>query len=348
MGAVEIVRAGEGDAARWDAFVEAAPEATLFHRFGWSRVIARAYGYEGVNLMAVAEGRVVGVLPLTDVRSPLLGRSLISTAFTVGGGAAARDPDVHALLAEAAEEEGRARRVRYVELRGRPVPIDGWAVKDSVYAGFEKELPADEGDNLKMIPRSRRAGVRKGMNAAKEGAFAARFDDDVDGFYRLYANSMRDLGTPIFPRRFIREISREFDGETEMLFIDAGGAPVLSLFTFYFRDRVMPYYFGARPDARAHGAYDYAIWLQMRRAAARGARVFDFGRSKYGSGPFAYKSFWGFEAKPLEYQYRLIGARETPNVNPQNPKFAAASSAWKRLPLALANAAGPLLARHLA
>ncbi|MEQ8750811.1 MAG: FemAB family PEP-CTERM system-associated protein [Amphiplicatus sp.] len=348
MGAIEIVRAGEGEATRWDAFVAASPEATMFHRFGWSRIVARVYGYEALNLMAVEGDRIVGVLPLTDVRSPLFGRSLVSTAFTVGGGIAAARPDVCALLARAAEEEGRMRQVRYVELRSRQGALEGWAIKDSVYAGFEKALPADERENLATIPRRRRASVRKGMDAAAAGELAAGFEGDVDVFYDLYAHAMRDLGTPIFPRRFAREVAREFGEDTEILLVRANGEPVLALLTFYFRDRVMPYYFGARSDARAHRAYDYAIWLQMRRGAERGARLFDFGRSKYGSGAFEYKSFWGFEPKPLEYQYRLIGARETPNINPDNPKFSVASKLWRRLPMTLANAAGPMLARHLA
>lgn len=348
MGAVEIVRAREGDAARWDAFVGACPDATLFHRFGWSRIIADAYGYQTLNLMAVEEGRVAGVLPLTDVRSPLLGRSLVSTAFTVGGGIAASRSEISAQLARAAEEEGRARRARYVELRSRTSALDGWAVKDSVYAGFEKPLPADEKEALAMIPRRRRASVRKGMDAAASGELAAGFEGDVDVFYDLYAHAMRNLGTPIFPRRFAREIMAAFGEEAEILVVRAEGEPVLALLTFYFRDRVMPYYFGARADARAHRAYDYAIWLQMRRGAEKGARLFDFGRSKYGSGSFEYKSFWGFEPKPLAYQYKLIGARETPNVNPDNPKFSAASKLWRRMPVPLANFAGPMLARHLA
>ncbi|MEQ8934560.1 MAG: FemAB family PEP-CTERM system-associated protein [Amphiplicatus sp.] len=348
MGAVEIVRAGDADSGRWDAFVAESPEATMFHRFGWGRIIARVYGYEALNLMAIEDGRVIGVLPLTDVRSPLFGRSLVSTAFTVGGGIAAARPDVCELLARTAEEEGRTRQVRYVELRSRQGALAGWAIKDSVYAGFEKARPADEKENLEAIPRRRRASVRKGMDAAGTGELAAGFEGDVDSFYDLYAHAMRDLGTPIFPRRFAREVMREFGMDAEILLVQANGEPVLALLTFYFRDRVMPYYFGARSDARVHRAYDYAIWLQMRRGAERGARLFDFGRSKYGSGSFEYKSFWGFEPKPLEYRYKLIGARETPNVYPDNPKFSAASKLWRRLPMTLANAVGPALARHLA
>lgn len=347
MDSVTIVRASEEDAARWDAYVAAAPEATFFHRFGWRRVIADAYGYEPVSLMAVASGRVVGILPLTDVRSSLLGRALISTAFTVGGGVVADDAAARALLAEAASQEGRARHARYIELRGGATP-EGWAVKDAAYAGFEKPLLADETEALKAIPRRRRAELRKALDAASAGELKTDFGGDADVFYALYASAMRDHGTPVFPRRFARALLDVFPGDTDILVIRAGDEPALALLTFYFRDRVMPYYFGARRDARARRAFDYAIWLQMRRGAGRGGSVFDFGRSKAGSGSYNYKTYWGFTPAPLAYHYCLLGAGETPNVSPSNPKFALASAAWRRLPLVVANAAGPMLARHLA
>jgi len=346
--AVTIEIAEEGDAAEWDAFVRAHPDAEIFHLYAWARVIAATYGYAPVNLIARRGGAIAGVLALTDVRSALFGRSLISTAFTVGGGILTSDAAARRALADAAVEEGRRRNVRYVELRARKGVLEGWPVKSAVYAGFEKELPADEAENLKMIPRRRRATVRKAIAAAKNGALSAEFNGDVDAFYALYAQALRDLGTPIFPKKFVRVLMAEFSQEAEILVIAADGQPVLALLSFYFGKKVMPYYFGARADARAHRAYDYAIWLQMRRGADKGATLFDFGRSKYGTGSFDYKSYWGFEAQPLEYQYALIGEREAPNISPSNPKFSAASAAWKRLPLGLANTVGPMLARHLA
>lgn len=346
--ALEIAAMGEGDAAVWDAFVEAHPHASFFHLWGWRRVAERSYGHEGVYLAARRAGRIVGVLPMIDVNSALFGRSLISTAFTVGGGIVADDGPAKTALAEAAIEAGRRRRARYVELRGPRPEIEGWTVKSGVYAGFSAPLLAQEDDALKAIPRKRRAEVRKAIEALEQGALAASWSRDAGDFYPLFAEAMREHGTPVFPRRFAAALLAEFGERAEVLSIRAAGTPVLSLLTFTFRDRVLPYYFGAGAKARANRAYDLAIWLAMRRGADKGGRVFDFGRSKYGTGSFDYKTHWGFAPAPLDYQYALIGAKETPNISPANPKFALLSAAWRRLPLPLANVAGPLLARHLA
>jgi FemAB-related protein (PEP-CTERM system-associated) len=344
-----IVEATDADAPRWEQFVHLEPTATFFHQFGWRRAIRDAYGYRAIYLMAVRGGDVVGVLPLIDVNSPLLGRSLISTAFTVGGGVASSDPEAARLLASAARAAGQKRRVRYVELRGPAPEGEGWAVKDTVYAGFERDLPLTADDVLKSIPQKRRAEVRKGVKRAEAGEIEIDLSEDVDLFYDLYADACRTHGTPIYPRRFAQAVWREFAASSEIMFIRAGGRPIYVIWTFFFRDRTMPYYIGADAAlARAHNAYDFGMYRVMLRALERGARRFDFGRSKYGTGAFENKTYWGFEPTPLPYSYALIGAREMPNVNPNNPKFSRVAEAWKKLPRPVANIAGPLLAPHLA
>jgi hypothetical protein len=116
---------------------------------------------------------------------------------------------------------------------------------------------------------------------------------------------------------------------------------------FYFKDTVMPYYGGGSPLARRNGANDFLYWEVMRRAAERGYRRFDFGRSKAQTGAFAFKKNWGFEPQWLEYEYWLRDGAALPNKNPNNPRYRFLIEAWKRLPLPLANLLGPLLIRGL-
>lgn len=119
------------------------------------------------------------------------------------------------------------------------------------------------------------------------------------------------------------------------------------MLSFYFRDEVLPYYAGDDAAARALAANDFKYWELMRRACERGCRVFDYGRSKLGTGPYAFKKNWGFEPQPLSYEYRLYKRDSVPQNNPANPKYRAFIALWKRLPLGVANALGPHIVRNL-
>ena len=117
--------------------------------------------------------------------------------------------------------------------------------------------------------------------------------------------------------------------------------------SFYFRDEVLPYYGGGTDAARAVAGNDFMYWDLMRRACERGLKVFDFGRSKHGTGSFDFKKNWGFEATPLYYEYFLVGDRTMPEINPLNPKYRLFIQAWKKLPLPLANVIGPHIVKQL-
>jgi FemAB-related protein (PEP-CTERM system-associated) len=339
-----IVRpATDEDAAAWDGFVHQTPEATFFHRFGWRSVLTQAFGQRAPYLVARRGDRVVGVLPLVHMRSLLFGNALISTAYCMEGGPLAVDAAAYAALDEAAAALMDGSGASYLEYRGRKATRPGWTVKSGLYATFARPLSADDKENLQAIPRKQRAVVRKTL----EGSLLSEVDTDPARFYRLYAESVRNLGTPMFPRRYFQLLQQAFGADCDIVTIIDEGRPVSSVLSFYFRDTVLPYYQGGTVDARRSGANDFLYWEVMRRAALRGYRRFDFGRSKAGTGPFAFKKNWGFEPDWLEYEYRLKPGTELPEKNPLNPKYALMIKAWQKLPLPVANFIGPFLIRSL-
>jgi FemAB-related protein (PEP-CTERM system-associated) len=165
----------------------------------------------------------------------------------------------------------------------------------------------------------------------------------------VYAESLRNLGTPVLPLRYFEALQRVFGNHCEIMTVSAGseGLPVAAVMSFYFRDEVLPYYGGGTPKARELHAYDFMYWELLVHALGRGARVFDFGRSRQGTGSFRFKSHWGFEPTPLPYQYDLVRARTIPNFTPDNPKYHAFIGLWQRLPVPVTKVVGPWLARNL-
>ena len=330
------------DHARWDEFVARSPQATFFHRAGWLRVITEGLGHRCHYLLAERNGAIEGILPLAQVRSRLFGHGLVSTPCCVYGGVAATSEAARLALTQEAMRLAEQLRVDALEIRNREPVCPQWPTK-GLYVTFRRAICERDEDNLKAIPRKQRAMVRKGIDAGLQ----SRVSEDLDLFYRLYAESVRNLGTPVFPRRFFRALVAEFHSETEIAVIAAAGRPIASVLSFYFRDEVLPYYGGSLPEARSLRGNDFMYWDLMTRAAARGARVFDYGRSKIGTGSYDFKKNWGFAPQPLFYEYHLVKARVIPEHNPNNPKYRLFIEAWKRLPLPIANVVGPLLARNL-
>nr|WP_229474714.1 FemAB family XrtA/PEP-CTERM system-associated protein [Pseudoduganella lurida] len=333
------------DRARWDAFVNACPEATFFHRAGWQRVIEAAFGHRTYFYLAERDGRIEGVLPLARIRSRLFGDALIALPFCVYGGIAAQTQEARTALDAEAIKLAQALNTGHLEYRNFTAaqPDDAaWLTKD-LYATFRKAIGPDDEANLNAIPRKQRAMVRKGIKLGLAGAV----DDDVERFFTAYASSVHRLGTPVFPKRYFALLQQEFGADCEVRVITQNGKLVAGVLSFFFRDEVLPYYGGGLPIARDVAGNDFMYWNLMQAAAARACRLFDFGRSKRGTGAFDFKKNWGFTAQPLPYAYRLIRSQDLPDVNPLNPKYRLFIRLWQMLPLALANALGPHIVKDL-
>ncbi len=341
-----IERLAPGDArgaAAWDEFVATCPQATFFHRAGWQSLMREVFRHETHFLYAQDHGRITGVLPLAHVNSLLFGRSLASLPFAVYGGVAVDDEASAEALEAQAQQLAQQLGVDHLELRQRERQHTGWPQQD-LYVTFRKPILPDEEANLLAIPRKQRAMVRKGI---KNGLTSA-IDPGVDRFFPLYAGNVHRHGTPALPRRYFEALLKVFGRDCEVLTVSsAQGRPLSSVLSFYFRDEVLPYYAGDDEAARELAGNDFKYWELMRLSCARGLKVFDYGRSKQGTGSFAFKKNWGFEPAPLHYEYRLYKRDSVPQNNPANAKYRLMIETWRRLPIGLANWLGPFVVRNL-
>ena len=335
------------DSPRWDDFVRRCPQATFFHLSAWRELMEQVFDHRTFYLYAERAGDIVGVLPLAEVRSRLFGHALVSLPFCVYGGIATAEdagPETLHALESKAETLARALGVQHLEYRNLQPRHEDWPRQAELYVTFRKEILPEVEANLLAIPRKQRAMVRKGI----KNALVSEVDDTVDRFFALYADNVLRHGTPALPKRFFEQLKERFGEACEVLTVSSPeGKPLSSVVSFYFRDEVLPYYAGDDLAARELAANDFKYWELMRRACERGCKVFDYGRSKVGTGPYAFKKNWGFEPQPLSYEYRLYKRDSIPQNNPMNPKYRAFIALWKRLPIGVANRLGPHIVRNL-
>lgn len=341
-GATPTVESASADDPRWDAYVGSRAHTTFFHFAGWQRVLTRTFPYRPHHFVALRDGRVTGVLPLYLVRGFPSGHSLMSTPLAVYGGIAADDPESAGALLGEAQALGRRLGVRYLELRDG-ARFASLREKD-LYVTFKKAIEADPEVNMARIPKNQRRSIRIAQKHGLTHRTGGR--ELLDGFYRVYSHSLRNLGTPVFPKALFRNLLDEFGERCVIHAVFDRDRMVAGVMTFFDRGTVLPYYGGALKEAFRISASDYMYWSLICVAAERGCTLFDFGRSKRDTGSYHFKRHWGFEPTPLAYQYDLVRDRSVPDLSPRNPRFSLAIQIWRRLPLAVTERIGPAIIRY--
>ena len=330
-------------AKRWNDFVFSCPEATFFHRAEWQQIIHKVFRHPTFFLYAEKAGEINGVLPLAHVNSRLFGNALVSLPFAVYAGIAASDPEAIAGLEAEAKLLAQKLGVDHLEFRNVTAKHTDWPTQD-LYVTFRKEILPEVEANMLAIPRKQRAMVRKGI----KNGLRSEIDRNTDRFFSVFADNVHRHGTPALPQRYFDTLLEVFGNDCQILTVSSPEGKLLSsVLSFFFRDEVLPYYAGDDEAARELAANDFKYWELMRRSCEQGLRIFDYGRSKIGTGPYAFKKNWGFEPQPLHYEYCLYKRDSIPQNNPNNAKYKLFIEAWRRMPIGLANWLGPHIVRNL-
>jgi serine/alanine adding enzyme len=334
----------DAGAERWDAFVRRHPDGTVEHLWGWREVFATAFRHDCVYLSAERDGVVVGVLPLVRYKSALFGRFVVSLPyFNYAGVLAADDAARDALLAEATAV-ARAHGAAHLELRHRARQFPALPFRQNKI-GFARDLPGTTDDLWKGIDRKVRNQVRK---AQKENLTTHVGGEQLVGeFYRVFAENMRDLGTPVFPRALFSEALRQFPRDMHVFVIRHGETPVAGGVALTLGSTVLVPWASSLRSARQLCPNMLLYWSMMEWAVARGITTFDFGRSSVEGGTRAFKEQWGGVGRPLHNEYVLSSGTQLPDQSPDSPRMRMAVDAWKRLPLGLATLLGPRLIRQV-
>jgi FemAB-related protein (PEP-CTERM system-associated) len=327
----------------WDNFVLGSGGATLFHLTGWKRTVERTFGFEAKYLLAKEGDHIRGILPLFRVPVLPFGNCLISVPYGVYAGICAEDHFAENALLEAAVSLMNVTNTKYLELR-HIKGIEGPLQKKDRYSTFRRSIFPTEEANMSAIPRKERAEIRKGKRNGLTSQIGSI--EYLDGFYDIYAHSVRKLGSPVFHKDLFRNIISEFPDHCRILTVWHEKKMVAGVLSLFFRNQVMPYYGGSLGEFLSLSVNDVMYWDLMCYGMENGYEVFDFGRSKNGTGAYKFKEHWGFHPEPLEYQYYLTHGMQLPDWSPANPKFSLAISLWKKLPLSLTKILGPPITRY--
>ncbi len=330
----------------WDDFVATHPGSTAYHRADAVAIGKRAFGLDVFYLsVADASGKLSGVLPLVEQSSILFGRFLSSVPFFTYGGVLANHPAATAALLARAGELASERRARHVELRhdARLPDIDYAERLDKV--SMVLPLPADEAELGKQLGSKLRSQIKRSEREQPTVHWGGR--ELLNDFYQVFARSMHDLGTPVYPRHFFDVTLDAMKGLADVLVIRVRGRAEAAAIILRHGDRVEVPWAACSPEGKRNALNMRMYWEMLKLCVARKARAFDFGRSTVDSGTYRFKAQWGAQPVQLHWYYWLPEGAAVPRLNQSNPKYQLASRMWRRLPLWGANLLGPWLVRKL-
>jgi serine/alanine adding enzyme len=336
---VEIVKEPSPE---WDAFVRCDAHGTFCHLAGWHGVLSDSMGHEALYLTTRHEcGAVAGVLPLFLVHSRLFGRHMVSVPLLNCGGPLGRPAPASALVAEAIRL-AHSRGVASVELRSR-VRMDTGLNEDYRKVSVQLPLPSTAEALWAGFRAKLRSQIRRPMNEGMEVRYGS---SELPAFYEVYCRNMRDRGTPTLPRAVFQSVADTFGSEAVFGAVYhrdrtvAAGAGVL------FNGEFEMTWASSLREYNRHAPNMLLYWSFMERMIQLGAHTFNFGRCTPGQGTHRFKLQWGGSDVPLPWQvWRKGGAANGAGTPGKVARFGAA--AWQRLPVSIANRAGPTVARQL-
>jgi serine/alanine adding enzyme len=330
--------------AEWDRFVLARADASGYHLSGWRHVFEGAFGHETAYIAAREHNEIVGVLPLVVFRSRVFGRFAVSLPFVNYGGVLADDDDVAQALVSRAGAVAEAGRLAHVELR-HTVRLMPHLPARTHKVGMYLTLGDDKARAWDGLDRKVRNQVRK---AEKSGLTWRRGGVELlDRFYAVFAQNMRDLGTPVYSRRFFEQVLSTFPATSSICLVDHGDRTVGGAITLSHRDVLEVPWASSLREYRSQCPNNLLYWRIIEHAIDSGCRTLDFGRSTPNEGTYHFKEQWGARPEPLYWEYVLRGRTDLPDLSPANPKYRAAIAVWTRLPLAITNLIGPHIVRSI-
>ena len=324
---------------------ELGPAGHPAHDLRWLTALSRGLGHAPIVVEARAANRLTGLLPLALVQSPWFGRFLVSLPYVNSAGILPVGSAAEKTLVDRAVGLADELNVRYLELRGeREIVHPSLAETSTAKVHMRLALPATTDALMAGFKSKLRSQIKGALKHDFQIAWGGR--ELVGDFYRVFAHNMRDLGTPVYPRGFFAAILEAFPVHAELCVVRLAGQPVAAALLVHGQSITEVPSASSLRSLNSSGANMVLYWHLLVRAIERGQATFDFGRSSEGSGTYKFKQQWGAQPSPAIWQY-YVRRGSSRAMRPDNGNFSLAIRLWQKLPLWLANAAGPSIVRGI-
>lgn len=333
------------DRERIGAYVKNQVNANLYHDARWGKIAEECFGHKYYVLLSEnADGGIDGILPFVHIKSWIFGNYMVSMPYFNYGGVCANDEFIRKHLIDEAVRMAKDLKARHIEFRQEYSLNNGFPEKIHKVS-MRLSLPDSPDELLKSFPSKLRSQIKVPQKAGMTVRIGR--EEELESFYSVFSLNMRDLGTPVYPMRFFRNILQAFPENTWIGTVYAGNVPVASGFLAGFKNRMeIPWASSVRSYNRSSPNM-LLYWSVLKFACEKRFTIFDFGRSTAGESTYKFKEQWGAVPSPMVWSYWVHDEAKVPELSPRNPKYQLAIGIWKRLPLPVTQMLGPRIIKNL-
>lgn len=355
---VEIKMMKTGDETAWDAYVVAHQYGSAYHQSAWGKAIQRTYGHIIYNLVAIDPGQnVIGILPLVHIKHFLFGNNLFSLPFVDLGGILADDVEVEKALLAKAMQIATEHSIPTIELRqayalneslllsDTKFKLDGNASQQAAKVRMLLNLPGSSEQLVNSFKSKLRSQIRRPLKDGLTAKIGGR--ELLDEFYTVFAENMRDLGSPVHSRKFIENLLIELPESSRIFIVYKDNTPLACSLTLgQGKALANPWASSLRKYSRLSPNM-LLYWTMLEYACDNGFDVFDFGRSTPDEGTYKFKKQWGAKEQPLFWQTFSCQQETSKSSTADKSKFELAMQVWKKLPVSVSKILGPVVRKNI-
>ena len=330
----------------WDNYIKSNNDCSIYHSIKFINFISDYFNYKKYLFCAKLNDRIVGILPIIKTNSFPYGKQLACLPFIGAYNSVCADSiEIKNSLIEELHLFMAKSNVQFAELREQrenSFELPSY----NIYSNYELDISGNINDiwNHKLKSKTRnqtRRALKSNLNWDLKG------EEGIDSFYKVYALTMRNLGSPPLSKLFFKSLMGTFPDEMMISIVTMDSEPVSALWLVKSKNKVHNPWAGFIRSYQEYCPNNLNYWKSIEWAKQLNFQVFDFGRSIRNSGQAKFKMQWGVNEVLLKYYYVLNRKKKIPNINPTNQTINFFSKLWKVIPLSLQLQIGEKLASRV-
>jgi FemAB-related protein (PEP-CTERM system-associated) len=351
---MQIRVATDTDFKAWDFYVLLHPHGNPYLLLAWLRAIGNVYGHKVYPLMATDSSyNITGILPLVHIKHPIFGNTLFSMPYADLGGVIADDDQTATALVDQAVQIASENKIPAIELRQSSIfNINNSTFHQNTAAVNKVRMLLELPDSADELMAGFKAKLRSQIRRPQKDGLEVKTGGSelLDQFYTVFAENMRDLGSPVHAKAFIRAVLAEFKESARIFLVHKNNDAFAASITLGCSGTL---YNPWASSLRRHSASSpnmLLYWAMLEFACDNGFQQFDFGRSTPGEGTWKFKQQWGAAELALHWLSLTKSPSLTPSLalkQPQKSKFDMAMQLWQKMPVALTKVIGPPLRKYI-